>query len=145
MFKWGISATSVTRAMVKMKKKTSPTKAVGYKSSKHKPSGKEKKHVNDSDIREVVFASPTVLQVDHVKSRFIEKTMQRINEERFILKVKELDGMLKNMQRAMLELEKISPDLFLKAMIKPEGQYFPLNRRIAVDSPSPDIWKGANS
>lgn len=78
------------------------------------------------------------------KHALIEKAAENWNRMRYEAKRTELDRMYAKMKEACLELEKTDPSLFKKAMIKEMGQYFPIERRIPVDTPPVIGWNHEN-
>jgi hypothetical protein len=136
--------------MVKAKKRTSPTQASGFRSRGKK---KESIKVNvETGIEDVVYP-PTAEQMaipSEIKNKvqqklnFIERTITLREQEKYNERVRFLSAFQRSMQRANVELERVSPELFKKAMLKDEGTYFPLDRRFLLDTPPLLRWNHDN-
>lgn len=104
---------------------------------------------NAIDIREVVLPTfPQARPVDAAERdqrEVIEDAFQRHNRRLYEQKRDELERMHAKMKEACLELEKTDPILFKKAMIKPAGLYFPIERRLPVDTPPVIGWNHDNA
>lgn len=76
--------------------------------------------------------------------RLIENIWALYQERRFLEKRDELERMQRNMRDACLELERLDTRIFKMAMVKPAGEYFPIDRRIFVDTPAANGWNHSN-
>jgi GAF domain-containing protein len=83
---------------------------------------------------------------EHAQIQVIEDAFQRHTRRLYEAKRDELERMHAKMKEACLELEATDPNLFKKAMIKmPAGVYFPIERRLPVDTPPVVGWNHDNA
>ena len=104
------------------------------------------KGVESAALQEAVFPpqpAPNV-PIPADEMNFVQDTWKLHTARRFNAKRVELSRMENKMQHACLTLEKLSPELFLKATKKTHGDYFPIERRAPLDTPPTRIWNHAN-
>jgi hypothetical protein len=98
----------------------------------------------DARLEQIVIPAPPqpapTLPNEIDQTRFVESTWTRYTRHRYAMKKDELDRMHASMKQACLALELADPILFRKAMEKTVGAYFPLERRVLVDTPPTDGW-----
>ncbi len=78
------------------------------------------------------------------KRKVIELAWWKECERRFVEKRDELERMHRKMKEACLDLEQTDGRLFQLAMVKPMGEYMPIERRIFTDTAPAMGWNHEN-